>query len=407
MEGIMARSSAGKEPRGVLLEAVRTVEGLACAPGEAPFLGRTIAERQERAFIGAGVRPGEDDTAMERVVVANDVVVMQATIAAILELGRQRGASVQVRPGGELSRFLGEAELGRRGILAAYLRPGDPLDAGHLAALPTAELPVQERMLDMPVHHTQFGADVVQIPISDALLFPAGHWLQLLWANLLGLGPFLWRSLVGAALPHVIWNVSRAWLGSFSVNPYRIGARLGRRGKGCRIHPSAVVEGCWLGDGVEVGANAVVRGCILADGAKVEELAVVDFSMLGRQAMVQRQALVRFCLLDQGCACAGQMQLGVLGRDAALKHGATLMDINFAQGVRVRSGDALHRAPLGLAGVCVGSRTIVGSGVKVASGRVLPAGLVVLPDPGSVLSRIPRTCKAGTYKVKNGGLDEA
>jgi hypothetical protein len=403
----MARSSVGSEPRGIVLDVSRLVQGMDCTPGDALFLGRTVAERQERAFIGAGVRPGDDDPNSERVVVANDVVILQAAVQAILELGRQRGASCQVRPGGELARFLREAELGRTGFLAAYLRPGETADTTTLNALPTAELPSQERLLDMPVHHTQFGADMIQVPVTDALIFPVGHWLQVLWANLLGMGPFLWRSLVGGALPHVVWNVSRAWLRSFSVNPYRIGAQLGRRGKGCRVHPSAVVEGCWLGDGVEIGANAVVRGSILADGAKVEELSVLDFSVMGRQALVQRQAMVRFCLLEQGCACAGQMQLGVLCRDAALKHGATLMDINYAQGVRVRASDALHRAPLGLAGVCVGPRSIIGSGIKVASGRSVPPGLVILPDPAHVLSRIPTRCKSGTYQVINGGLDKA
>jgi hypothetical protein len=400
----MARSSVG-EPRGVIAKSVARVEGLGCAPAEALFLGRSVGERQERAFIAAGVRPGVDEPSKERVVVAEDVVVMQATIQAILDLGRQRGEAIQVRPGGELARFLQEAELGRRGILAAYLPPGSSIESLDLDALPTVELPAQERLLDMPVHHTQFGADMLQVPISDAMLFPVGHWLQLLWANLLGLGPFLWRGLVGPAIPHVIWNVSWAFLRARSFNPYRIGAKLGRRGKGCRVHPTAVVEGCWLGDGVEIGANAVVRGCVLADGAKVEELSVVDFSVLGRQAMVQRQAMVRFCLLERGCACAGQMQLGVLGQDAALKHGATLMDINYAQGVRVRAGGDLHRAPLGLAGVCLGPRSIVGSGIKVASGRVVPPDLIVLPDPASVLSRVPAECAKGTYQVVKGGLE--
>jgi hypothetical protein len=403
----MARSS-DRETRGVLLPTVNAVEGLGCAPADALFLGHRLEERQERAFIAAGVRPGPDDVAHERVVVANDVAIMPATVEAILELGRRRREPVQFRPGGELGRFLAEAELGRRGFMAAYLPPGKQAVADLLDELPVAELPAtKERLLDMPVHHTQFGADVLQIPVTDALFFPVGHWLQLLWANLLGLGPFLWRGLVGPAIPHVAWNVSRAWLRALSFNPYRIGAKLGRHGKGCRVHPSAVVEGCWMGDGVEIGANAVVRGCILADGAKIEELSVVDFSVLGRRAMVQRQAMVRFSLLAQGCACAGQMQLGVLGEDAALKHGATLMDINYAQGVRVRSAGALHRAPLGLAGVCVGPRSIVGSGIKVASGRALPPDLVVLPSPQLILSRVPKECAKGTYTVANGGLDKA
>ncbi len=399
--------SAGSEPRGLVLDAPNGVAGLGCAPGDALFLGLTVGERRERAFMLAGVRPGPDDPSRERVVLAGDVVVMHATIQAILDLGRQRREAVSVRPGGELGRFLQEAELGRRGFMAAYIPPGQPCDAKVLDSLPITELPVQERLLDMPVHHTQFGADMLQVPISDAMLFPVGHWLQLLWANLLGMGPFLWRELVGRTFPQVVWNVAWAFMGARSIDPYRIGSRLKKRGKGCRIHSSAVVEGCWLGDGVEIGANAVVRGCVLADGARVEELAVVDFSVLGKQALVQRQALVRFCLLDRGCACAGQMQLGVLGPDGAIKHGATLMDINYTQGVRVRAGDGLFRAPLGIAGVCVGPRTIVGSGIKVASGRTLPPDLIVLPTPQTILSRLPDKARKGTYHVKNGGLERA
>lgn len=401
----MARKAAAKEPRGLILDAPKPISGLDCAPGDALFLGLPVRERQERAFILAGVRPGEDDPSRERVVLSGDAVMMHGAVQTILELGRKERRAVVVRPGGELGRFLQEAQLGRRGFLAAYLPPGESSERAAIDALPVVEMPVNERLLDMPVHHVQFGADLLQVPISDAMIFPVGHWLQLLWANLLGMGPFLWRELVGRTFPQVVWNVGLAFLASRSINPYRIGARLEKRGKGCRVHPSAVVEGCWMGDGVEIGANAVVRGCVLADGSRVEELAVADFSVLGKRAIVQRQAMVRFSLLERGCACAGQMQLGVLGVDAALKHGATLMDINFTQGVRVRSEGGLHRAPLGLAGVCVGTRTIVGSGIKVASGRAVPRDLVLLPSPRDILSRFPEKTKKGTYKVVNGGLE--
>ncbi|MFH1467256.1 MAG: hypothetical protein ABIO70_22930 [Pseudomonadota bacterium] len=402
----MASVSAG-EVRGVVIPTGRMIEGLACPPGQALFLGRSLAERQERALLGGGARPGPDDPRLHRVALPDDVALLPAAVRAVLELGRKEGRAVALRPSGELARFLDECTLGRRGALIAYLPPGVPAEQATLDGLPEVELPTQERLLDMPVHRTQFGADLIQVPVSDQLLFPVDHWLQLLWANLLGLGPFLWRELVGRTVPQVVFNIAWAWLGCWSANPYRIAAQLRKRGRGCRIHPSAVVEGCWLGDAVEIGANAVVRGCVLGDGARVEELAVVDFSVLGRQAFVQRQAMVRFSVLERGGACAGQMQLGVLGADAALKHGATLMDINFAQGVRVRAAGALHPAPLGIAGVCVGPRAIVGSGLKVAAGRAVPPDLVVLPPAASILARIPEPCEKGRYQVVDGTLERA
>jgi hypothetical protein len=393
--------------RGVVLSTGRTVAGLACSPGEVLFLGRPNADRQERALLGGGARPGEDDPRLERIVLLDDVALLPGAVRAALLVGRREGRGVALKPCGELARFLEESTFGRRGPLIAYLPPGEPAVPAVLEALPEMELPVRERLLDMPVHRTQFGADLVQVPLSDQLIFPVGHWLQVLWANLLGLGPFLWQELAGRTASQVVFNLAWAWFGCWSTDPRSLAAQLRKRGRGCRIHPSAVVEGCWLGDAVEIGANAVVRGCVLGDGARVEELAVADFSVLGRQAVIQRQALVRFCLLERGSTCAGQMQLGVLGAEAALKHGATLMDINYAQGVRVMAEGALHPAPLGIAGVCVGPRTIVGSGLKIASGRTVPPDLVVLPAPSGVLARIPEPCASGHYQVVDGGLERA
>ena len=62
----------------------------------------------------------------------------------------------------------------------------------------------------------------------------------------------------------------------------------------CRIHPTAVVEGCWLGDDVDIGANAVVRASVLADGAAVEELAMVEGCVFGPGARAQRHAMVKY-----------------------------------------------------------------------------------------------------------------
>ncbi len=164
-----------------------------------------------------------------------------------------------------------------------------------------------------------------------------------------------------------------------------------------------MVEGCWLGDDVDIGANAVVRASVLADGAAVEELAMVEGCVFGPGARAQRMAMVKYSVLAERAVCGGVSQLSVLDRDAAVKLTATLMDQGLGQGVRVQAGGTLRRAPIGLAGVCVGEGSVVGAGVQIAPGRCAPAGLEILPPPGNVVSRIPDDV-SGKLVVRDGSL---
>lgn len=257
---------------------------------------------------------------------------------------------------------------------------------------------VVERELPGPVLPTG------PIRVANEWIFPATHWNQLLWANLLALGPFLWGSLAGegpGALLRIAWAAARAG----SVRPEDVAARLNHLEPSARIHRNATVEGCHLGAGASIGAGAVVRGSILGAGAVVEELALVEGSVLGAGARVQRLAMAKYSVLEASVYFGGIMQLGVVGRGAVVKHGATLMDMAFGQSVRVRVGGALVPAPHGLCGVCVGEATTVASGVRIAPGRAVPPRIEVYPDAAGVLSRVevPNGCVRAT--VRNGGLE--
>jgi carbonic anhydrase/acetyltransferase-like protein (isoleucine patch superfamily) len=242
--------------------------------------------------------------------------------------------------------------------------------------------------------------------VADAWILPVGHWTQLLWANLLGLGPFLWEQLVGqgAGAPlRLAWAALRAG----STAPADVAARLNRLGKGASIHRNATVEGCLLGPGVHVGAGAVVRGAVLGADAVVEELALVEGAVIGRGARVQRLAMAKFSVIEESASFAGIMQLGVVGRGAVVKHGATLMDMAFGQAVRVRVGDSLQAAPHGLCGVCVGDGATLASGVRVAPGRAIPPGLEILGDPSQVLSRLDLPAGSHRARLRGGSLEPA
>jgi hypothetical protein len=242
--------------------------------------------------------------------------------------------------------------------------------------------------IQIPAPQEGLGADFVSLPLTDFLVIPVGHWSQTLWANLLGLGPYLWRELVGDNPFTMIFRLGLAMLLSLSKEPSKLIRRFVRTGKGCKIHPSAVVEGSLLGDYVTVGANAVVRGCILRDGVRVEDLAIVEGSVLSEGAVVQRQGMVKYSVLAEGAAVAGVMQLGVLASNASVKRGGYLMDMNFGGLVNVQYNGLLKQAPLGLIGCGVGEDTTIGLGVSVAAGRFIPSNLKVVMHPDAMLRSV-------------------
>lgn len=383
------------------------LEGLAGPAGRVPWVGLPLQERQERAMLEVGVSvpdevPGPD--ARGRVLVREDVTLTHQAVTALIERGLAEGRDIAWKAGGRTGGFAGDIALGDTGPWLVWLAPGGDADTeARVAAAEPVEFDPKERLLEFAVPRSQFGADVLELPLSDQVVLPTGHWLQLLWANLLGLPPFLWRTLAGRNVVAVAWNIGTAVLATRSVDPRVVSGRLWRKGRNCRIHPTAVVEGCWLGDNVDIGANAVVRASVLADGAAVEELAMVEGCVFGPGARAQRTAMVKYSVLAERAVCGGISQLSVLDRDAAVKLTATLMDQGLGQGVRVQAGGQLRRAPIGLAGVCVGEGSVVGAGVQIAPGRMVPAGLEILPPPGNVVSRIPADA-SGKLVVQGGTL---
>lgn len=330
-------------------------EGLLGAVGDRTFLDGTVREAQARALAGA-----------EGVVGPRDAVYSALAVRETLALGRARGA-VRVVP----TLTAGAAVVAFAGPPPALLHGGgDPAEV----ALDAREHEVPGVLLP--------GGGALRVP--DAYVLPVRHWVELLWANLLALGPFLWASLVGTG-PTAVARLGWAALRAGSTRPDDLAARLNVLGQGATIHRDATVEGCVLGPGARVGAGSVVRGSVLGAGAVVEELAIVEGCVLGRGARVQRMAIAKYSLIEAEAAHAGGVQLGVVGRGASVKHGATLLDMAIGQGVRVRVGGRLVDAPFGMCGGCVGDRAVLGAGVLVAPGRAVPPGVEIVADPSSML----------------------
>ena len=306
-------------------------------------------------------------------------------LAALAELRPER--DTRVRIGGRTGGLLEEIALGEDPVCVRWIAgTGDEVEV---------ELDPDESDLAVPMPG---GED---LPLSDRFALRVRHPIQLLWANLLSLPPRLWRRLAGTGLV-AAWRIAAAVLRTRSGRHEDLARALTRREAGAWVHPTATVEASVLGPGARVGAGAVVRGSILGADARVEALAICEGSVLAQGAVVQRQALCRYCVLAEGAMLGGAAQLAVFGPRSALKRGSYGMDQGLGQDVRVRVGEGLRRAPLGLAGPTLGAGTLVGSGVWIAPGRMLPPGMVVLgPDP---LRNPEPPDHDGPYRVVDGRL---
>lgn len=379
------------------------LEGLTGPVGDLQVLNLSLAEHQERALLGNGVRFSEASPTRGWVACRADAYFTAKTVQALLE--EASGEDLVVRIGGRSGGFADEIALSTpEEPLLAWLSGGGEVTPERLAAAQTITLDPQEQFLELPVPADQFGVSLIELPLTERLLLPCAHWLQLLWTNILGMVPFLWRTLSGKNAAEAVVRLGWAALRAGSVRPERVVSRLKRVSRSARIHPSAVVEASWLGDNVEIGANAVVRGCVIGDGARVEELSVVEYSVLGPGACVQRQGMLKFSLASSNASIGGVMQLGVLCPGAAVKRGALMMDMSFGQQVRVQHRGGLTAAPLGIAGVCVGQGALIGAGVQVAGGRAIPASVQIVAD-ANVLVRIPDTLPGVRLVIRNGTLE--
>ncbi len=241
----------------------------------------------------------------------------------------------------------------------------------------------------------------VPIGITASYLFHVRHWTHVLLVNIVG---GMCEGLARASEPRTwgwaAWRVLRA----FPWTPRRLLGSFNHKGRRCRIHPTATVEGCVLGDGVVIDAGAAVRGSILADGAHIGQHARVQWSVIGPGARVSWNGIASFAVLMRGSEISFPgAQMSVVGRSAWLASGAWHYDTSFAGPIRVRDGDRVVPTHMNLLGVAVGHGAVLGGGVKIAAGREIPNETRWIEDPAGLATRIPAQLEAGaTYVVRDG-----
>ncbi len=269
-----------------------------------------------------------------------------------------------------------------------------------LASCPPLPLKIRGKTINMPLSEQLEGMQDVNMAITPDVMVEVESWVHIWQLNLYQI-LIGWVEAVRRNPLRILWRLLLAfpW-----TNRFRILDKFNLIGRRCRIHPSAVLEGCLIGRGVEIGANCTIRFSILGDGARVQENTVMLASILGAKSRITKRGICNFCLLYPG-AEASLIQATFLGRRSLAAGLSRVADLKMGGPIMVEHKGKLVSTRSSFLGGCVGHGAVMVGHVLLAPGRVVPNDYVILPDPKLYLSNIPKDLpKKKVLVVKDGGV---
>lgn len=381
----------------VYLEPSPLVEPFNDPPGEIPIANRPLSTWQSQCFQALGLER-IDTYQPPCLVIPENCFVTKGALSQFLEGAKGRdavlvlGESRFARDSTPVQRDVSKVEGGWRFNRIRYVNDEN---------LPALEVVVKpdEVKLDLPVNNPYLEQDMIELGIARHAVMQLDHWVHILWVNQIAGG------LVALETPKWRWGLRVLWaiLRKFSFNKWKILSAMNVIGKGCDIHPTAVIEGSTLGKNVTVGPYARVLMSHLDDDAVVMAGAQVEFATIGAKSMVSEHSVLRFSVLyPEAVASQYLMQQCVLGRGTVTTGGAFTMDLNFDREIRVPLDGKLHRTGQHFLGCAFGHGARIGTGFWLSSGRAIPNGYFLIRDPKQTLSSIPDHLPVGEALVVQG-----
>lgn len=367
-----------------------------------PVLGGTLAEAQAGALAAAGLTAGEDDLSVPRLVYGGNTWFTPTLLRRLF--AENRPGRLVVRHEGWL-RHVSPLATDPAHPTVAVVPAGTPAEA--YADLDEIEVNAGFEPMDIELGHPAFAHAAQTGMVSGiAVAHDVEHWAHLVRLNGIALAALgrernaefteaPWWSRAGTVLA-VLWRAN-------GINQAAILRAVSRFGKGCKVHPTAVVEGCELGDDVSVGANAVVRGCVVGAGAKIEALTHVTASSIGRRATIGRQTHLALCVVAEGAYISAGVghQATLFGRDSFMALGCFTFDLSFGKMIDVETPEGRVSAGTYFLGSVIGHRARVGAGVRLGFGLAVPNDAFVVAPAADVLRRWPDDV-TGPATVANG-----
>lgn len=376
----------------------RRIEPFGDPPGDAPIQQIPLSTWQSRAFEALGLEIAADPTP-PCLIVPDTLLITETGLRRFVEGCAGRNGVLMLKQsvfGEETTAVQPEVThvegVGWRFERVRFVSGGDE---------PVADVVVdpEEKLITVPTPEYYLGDTEMRLAIPRHPVMTLHHWVHILWANQFMGG---WEALT---TPMWRWVARGLWgaMKALSLNKWKILGKMNTIGRGCDIHPTAVIEGCKLGDNVTVGPYAFLRASSLGDGCTVMAGAMVELSVMGERCIITQQSVIKSCVLyPEAVASQYLMQLCVLGRQAVTTGGSFSMDLNFEGDIRVMLDGELHSTGQRVLGSAFGHRCRVGTGFWMASGRMVPNDYFLIRDPDQILAKLPEgLADAGPLKVKD------
>ena len=321
----------------VYLEPSPLVEPFNDSPGDIPIANTALSIWQSKCFEALDLER-IDTYAPPCLVIPENCFVTEGALTQFLEGANGRNAVLVLghsrfaRDSTPVQRDVSKVEDGWKFNRIRYVQQEgqSPVDV---------VVDPDEVKLDLPMNNPYLDQDKIELGIARHAVMQLDHWVHILWVNQIAGG------LVALSTPKWLWVLRAVWaiLRTFSFNKWKILSAMNVIGKGCDIHPTAVIEGSTLGKNVTVGPYARVLMSHLDDGAVVMAGAQVEFATIGAKSMVSEHSVLRFSVLyPEAVASQYLMQQCVLGRGTVTTGGAFTMDLNFDHEIRVPLDGKLH-----------------------------------------------------------------
>jgi acetyltransferase-like isoleucine patch superfamily enzyme len=259
-------------------------------------------------------------------------------------------------------------------------------------------------------------------PVTTSVAFHVNHWVNLLWANQVGIIVRWVEQITG----HPLWTAWKLlktlliWLFSGLGQLFKLeslSAAFGRGalrtaamrafnkiGRNCEIHPSAILHFCIIGDNVKIGPQSYVFGSVLGDGVYVEEKTKIVFTSLGANCFVSQITILNgVAAYPDGDVCIDGAHFCLAGRNVKLTGLARPLDLRTDGPIKVLHKGKAVEIGQEVLGSCFGHRCFLGPDIYIMPGREIPNDAVIIQPPGRVLQKIPGDFKPGVPMVVDGG----
>ncbi len=376
----------------------RRIEPFGDTPGQVPIQNRLLADWQEEMIEDAGLERIANPTP-PCLLVPDTLFTNGVVLRRFVEQAGGRNAvlvlrdSVFARTTTPVQPLVVRCDDGFRFAAVRFLSGGDE---------PATDVPCdpEEKTIPIPAPAALTGGKAIELALARHPVITVHHWVHILWANQAAAGMLARQASAARFALRVAWLSVRV----LSLNRWRWLGKANKIGRGCNIHPTALIEGSTLEDNVTVGAFARVLFSRVGRGAMVMAGAQVEASVLGESATVGQDATIRLCVLYPG-SLAGQwlMQMCVFGRDAVTFPGGFTLDFNLDRDARVRLDGISQSSGTRFLGSAFGHGCRVGAGTWLAQGRMIPNGVLIVRSPDLMISRIPADLPAGVPLANHKG----